>query len=47
MKQLRNILKRLELIQTELLSMKKAETTIAAHEGLKVTSPCPDWVTNK
>lgn len=22
----------------------KAETTIAAHEGLKVTSPCPSWI---
>ena len=29
------------------IKYEKAETTIAAHEGLKVTSPCPDWVTNK
>jgi hypothetical protein len=24
-----------------------AETRVPAHEGLKVTSPCPDWVTKK
>ena len=24
-----------------------AESTVPAHEGLKVKSPCPDWVSDK